>query len=73
MELLNNFFTFQKIFQIAAVVFSFLFLVLTIQMYANIVKVVKTVVTKRNTAFVFISLILIVISILLFILGFVIL
>jgi len=73
MRLLNDFFTFQKIFQIGAIVFSFLFLVLTIQMYANISAVVKTVVTKRNHFFVFISFILVIVSILLFILGFVIL
>jgi len=73
MELLNNFFTFQKIFQIGAIVFSFLFIVLTVQMYANISQEVKTVVTKRNTFFVFVSLLLVIISVLLFILGFVIL
>jgi len=73
MELINNIFTFDKVFQIGAIVFSFLFLVLTIQMFANIKQVVKTVVTTRNHMFVFISGILVVISLLLFFLGFVIL
>ncbi|MFH0773707.1 MAG: hypothetical protein V1922_05355 [bacterium] len=73
MQLLSNFFTFQKLFQVGAIVLSFLSLVLTIQMYANISQVVKTVVTKRNKAFVLISALIIVISVLLFILGFVIL
>jgi len=73
MEILSEFFTFQKIFQVGAIIFSFLFMVLTIQMYANIKQEVKTVVTRRNTLFIFISTLLVVISILLFILGFVIL
>ena len=73
MDQLSNLFTFHIVFKIGALVFSFLFLVLTIQMFANISEVAKTVVTKRNTAFIFITGLLVVISILLFILGFVIL
>lgn len=73
MELLANFFTLQRIFQVGALVFSFLFLIFSIQIYANINQIAKTVVTKRNGTIVFISSLLIIISILLFILGFVIL
>lgn len=73
MELLANFFTLRRIFQVGALVFSFLFIIFSIQIYANINQIAKTVVTKRNGAIVFISLLLIIVSILLFILGFVIL
>lgn len=73
MELINSLFTLNRLIQVGALVFSFLFIVLTIQMYANIVQATKTVSTKRNTAIVMISALLIVISVLLFILGFVIL
>ncbi len=73
MDILINFFTFQNIFKAGAIVFSFLFIVLTIQMYANVSRISKTVVTKRNGVFITITLFLIFISILLFILGFVIL
>ena len=73
MKQLNDFFTFKHVFQTGAIVFSFLFIVITIQMYADVSRVVRTVVTKRNHAFIFTALILIITSILLFILGFVIL
>ena len=73
MELLANFFTLQRIFQVGALVFSFLFIIFSIQIYANINQIAKTVVTKRNGTIVFISSLLIIISILLFILSFVIL
>ena len=73
MDLINSIFTLNKMFQIGAIVFSFLFVVLTIQMYANVREVVRTVVTSRNHMFVLVTAILIAISVLLFILGFVIL
>lgn len=73
MELIDNLFTLNRVIQIGALVFSFLFIVLTIQMYANIVQATKTVSTKRNTGIVILSGSLIIISVVLFILGFVIL
>ena len=73
MEILNSFFTFRKIFQIGGIVFSFLFIVLTIQMFASISQVAKSVLTRGNSLFIFVSLFLIIISVILFILGFVIL
>lgn len=73
MELIDNLFTLNRVIQIGALVFSFLFIVLTIQMYANIVQATKTVSTKRNTGIVVLSGSLIIISVVLFILGFVIL
>jgi len=73
MEIVNDFFTLQRIFQAGALVFSFLFIVFSIQIYANINQIAKTVVTQRNGAIIFISSLLMIISILLFILGFVIL
>lgn len=73
MELINSLFTLNRLIQIGALVFSFLFIVLTIQSYANIVQATKTVSTKRNTGIVMVSALLIVISVLLFVLGFVIL
>ena len=73
MDLINSIFTLNKMFQIGAIVFSFLFVVLTIQMFANVREVVRTVRTSRNHMFVLVTAILIAISVLLFILGFVIL
>lgn len=73
MELIDNLFTLNRVIQIGALVFSFLFIVLTIQMYANIVQATKTVSTKRNTGIVILSGSIIIISVVLFILGFVIL
>lgn len=73
MELIENIFTLNRVIQIGGLVFSFLFIVLTIQIYANIVQASKTVSTKRNTGIVMISGLLVVISVVLFILGFVIL
>lgn len=73
MDLINNFFTFERIFQAGGIIFSFLFIVFSIQIYANISQIAKTVVTKRNQAIIFITSLLIGVSVLLFILGFVIL
>jgi len=73
MDLLNNLFTLNNIIKVGALVFSFLFIVLTIQIYANTIQASKTVSTKRNTGIVVISLFLVIMSIVLFILGFAIL
>lgn len=73
MELLNNFFSFSSIFKIGAIVFSFLFVVLTIQMHANVSQVIKSVVTGHNLFYLTISKVLVAISVLLFLLAFVIL
>jgi hypothetical protein len=73
MEIVNTIFTFERIFQVGALVFSFLFIIFSIQIYANIKQIAKTVVTKRNGAILLITSLLMIISILLFILGFVIL
>jgi len=73
MELLNKLFTFTSIFKLGGIIFSFLFLILTIQMNANVSQVVHTVETKRNWAFVLISRLLVFTSIILLILGFAIL
>lgn len=71
--MLSNFFTLQKILKAGALVFSFLFIILSIQVFANITQIAKTVVTKRNGAIIFISSFLIIVSVLLFIFGFLIL
>ncbi|OIO75193.1 MAG: hypothetical protein AUJ85_03795 [Elusimicrobia bacterium CG1_02_37_114] len=66
MEILNTLFTVQRIIQIGGAVFSFLFIVLTIQMYVQVRSVSKTVRTRRNGYIQMISFILVIISILLF-------
>jgi len=73
MEIFNLLFSLNRIIQVGAIVLSFLFIVLTIQSYANIILATKTLSTKRNTAIVMVSTLLIIVSVLLFILGFVIL
>jgi len=73
MEIFNLLFSLNRIIQVGAIVLSFLFIVLTIQSYANIILATKTLSTKRNTAIVMVSALLIIVSVLLFILGFVIL
>lgn len=71
MEVLNNIFTLQKALQFAGIVFSFFSFIFSIQLYANLHQVMEVVATKRNRGFQFISLLLIIISILLFIAAFV--
>jgi hypothetical protein len=73
MEILNNFFSFNSVFKVGAIVFSFLFVVLTIQMHANVSQVIKSVVTGQNLFYLTISKVLVAISVLLFLLAFVIL
>ncbi|MCX6732874.1 MAG: hypothetical protein NTV98_05025 [Candidatus Roizmanbacteria bacterium] len=70
MEILNSLFTIQRIIQVGGVVFSFLFIVLTLQMYVQVGAVSKTVRTRRNGYIQAISLILVIISILLFLSAF---
>jgi len=73
MEALSNFFSFDGMFKVGAIAFSFLFVVLTIQMHANVSQVIKSVITSRNIFYLTISKILVAISVLLFLLAFVIL
>ena len=68
--LLNSFFTIQNAVKIGGMVFSFLFIVLTIQMYVQVGSVSKTVRTRRNGYIQAISFILVIISILLFLSAF---
>jgi hypothetical protein len=70
MSFLSSLFTIERVIQIGGMVFSFLFLVLTIQMYVQVGSVSKTVRTKRNGYMLTISFILIIISILLFLSAF---
>jgi len=62
---IDSIFTIQNILKIAGIVFSFLFIVLSIQMYVQVNSVAKTVQTGRNTYIITISFILIIISIVL--------
>jgi hypothetical protein len=70
MDILNSIFTVQNIVKVGGAVFSFLFIVLTIQMYVQVGAAAKTVRTRRNGYMQMISLILVIISILLFLSAF---